>query len=226
MRRDTLLSFHSRPLQRLAAFAAGCSFLAAFVFALAGATPAHAQTFFKKTYTIAHGPEVSCCQNGMSYGFTPVLHDASISGNVEIFSITATANASVKLTDPNGIAGMTWEIFLGPSVADCGFPVGQQHAAFIDLTTYTCSASLATTQLIFNTNGVFNTAPTAGHYEGGYDFPKATFKANDLGQLVSETTAPAFFADGLSLQVLNWSGDQGADLQMASITITVAGAMQ
>lgn len=213
--------FHSRLFQRLA----GGSLLAAFVFILAAGTPAHAQTFFTKTYTISRGPQISCCQSGMTYGFTPVLHDATISGNVEIFYITATANASISGADPNGIAGMTWEIFLGPSVQDCGFPVGQQ-AGSINLDSYTCSDTIATTQLIFNTNGEFNTIPAAGHYLGTYDFPKATFKANDLGQFISGTTAPSFFADGLSLQVLNWSGDVDVDLQMATITITVAGAME
>src|SRR5579864_5277934 len=97
----------------------------------------NAQTEFKKTYKVGRGPEVSCCQNGMSFGFTPVLHDPSIAGNVEITLITASSGAKVLATDPNGIAGTTWEIFLGPDVEACGFPVGQQSGS-INLNTYTC----------------------------------------------------------------------------------------
>ncbi len=201
-------------------------FWAALVLALL-ALPSvlNAQTRFQKTYKVGRGPEVSCCQNGMAFGFTSIVHDPSIAGTVEITLITASSGGKVIATDPNGIAGTTWEIFLGPAVDACAFPVGQQRGGAVNLETYTCSTTDASTQLIFNTNGMFTTAPTAGHFLGSYDFPQTTFKANDIGQLVSAVTSTSSFPNGLSLQVLNWGGDVGADTQFGEITVTVSGIM-
>lgn len=201
-------------------------FLAGVLFFLISAGLANSQTTFKKTYQLGVGPLVSCCQNGMSYGFTSVLHDPSITGNVQITFISASAGGLVTATDPNGIAGTTWEIFLGPDVDGCAFPAGRHHAASISLTTYTCSTTNASTQLIFNTNGQFTTIPTGAYYQGGYNFVNQVFKANDLGQFIFATTSASSFPDGLSLQILNWGGDQGAAIQYGQISVTVAGIIE
>ena len=86
--------------------------------------PAYSQTTFTRTYQLGGGIEVACCAKGpMSWGFTPVIQDTSLSGNIQITSISASDSGNILATDPNGVAGTTWEIFVGP--APCGFPVGE-----------------------------------------------------------------------------------------------------
>src|SRR6202790_4365761 len=181
--------------------------------------PASAQTPFTRTYQLGGNIEVSCCTNGMSYGFTPVIQDNSLSGPIQITSISASDNGSILATDPSGVAGTTWEIFVG--TASCGFPVGQISHVSIQLGTYTCSSA---TQLIFNTNGTF-TAPASGTFAGSYNFEASTFTANDMGALVSAHTTPSTLSQGLFVQILLWGGDQGADLKLSNISLTITGTV-
>src|SRR5579862_802416 len=185
------------------------------VFAAVFGVPARGQSF-SKTYQLGGPIHVSCCVNGMAYGFTPVIQDASISGNVQITSISVSDTGNIAATDPNGIAGTTWEVFVGSS--SCGFPVGQQQG-IISLNTYSCNAQ---TQLIFNTNGNF-TAPAAGVFSGSYNFQTNTLTTNDIGQLITGTTATTNLTQGLFAQILLWGGDQGADLTLNNISITING---
>jgi hypothetical protein len=101
---------------------------------LAYSQPVYSQTSFTKTYQLGGGIEVACCAKGpMSWGFTPVIQDTSLSGNVEITSVSVSESGNILATDPHGVAGMTWEVFIGsPS---CGFPVGQLQGS-VNLGTY------------------------------------------------------------------------------------------
>src|ERR1700689_1008879 len=82
--------------------------------------PAYSQMTFTRTYQLGGGIEVACCAKGpRSWGFTPVIQDTSLSGNIQITSISASDSGNILATDPNGVAGTTWEIFVGP--APCGF---------------------------------------------------------------------------------------------------------
>lgn len=178
--------------------------------------PALAQTPFTKTYQLGGNIEVACCNGPMAYGFTPVIQDHSLGGNVQITSVSFSDTGNIYTTDPNGIAGTTWELFVGTT--SCGFPVGQLHGN-INLSTYTCGSP---TKLVVNTNGNF-VAPTTGAFSASYNFQTSVFTANDIGALVSASTAPSTLNSGLFLQVLLWGGDQGADLRLDNITVTVSG---
>lgn len=179
----------------------------------------YSQTSFTRTYHFGGSIEVACCSKGpMSWGFTPVIQDTSLSGNIQINSISVTDTGSISATDPNGVAGTTWEIFVGSS--PCGFPVGEVTGV-VNLSTYSCNAP---TQLVFNTNGVFQ-APATGTFSGSYNFTTATFTANDMGAFVSDTNAPANLTQGLFAQILLWGGDVGADLTLSNISITVTGTV-
>ncbi|HEY4977991.1 MAG TPA: hypothetical protein VII25_02380, partial [Candidatus Acidoferrum sp.] len=105
-------------------------------------SPAFSQTPFTKTYQLGGGLEVSCCTGPMGYGFTPLIQDHSLGGNITINSISVSDDGNIIATDPNGTAGTTWEIFVGNS--SCGFPVGELHGT-ISLSTYTCASP---TQLV------------------------------------------------------------------------------
>jgi YVTN family beta-propeller protein len=191
------------------------AFLAVFVI-LVCATPVLSQTPFTKTYQLGGNIGVSCCTGAMTYGFTPVIQDHSLSGNVQITSVSFSDTGNISATDPNHTAGTTWEIFIGTT--SCGFPAGQQQGS-ISLSTYTCSSP---TQLVANTNGNF-VAPTSGVFAASYNFQTAAFTANDTGQLISASTVPFTLNNGLFLQVLLWGGDVGASLQLNNITVTVTG---
>ncbi len=179
-------------------------------------TAAFSQTAFTRTYQLGSGIEVSCCTAGMAYGFTPLIQDHSLGGNVQINSISVSDDASIVATDVNGVAGTTWEVFVG--TGSCGFPVGEQHGT-ISLSTYSCSSP---THLFFNTNGNF-TAPQLGTFSGTYNFLTSTLTTNDTGALVSASTTPSTLTQGLYLQILLWGGDVGADLKLSNITVTVTG---
>jgi YVTN family beta-propeller protein len=186
---------------------------------LFGSTPSFAQTPFSRTYHLNGNIEVSCCTNGESYGFTSLVQDTTLSGPLKITSISVSDSGNIITTDPNGVAGTTWEIFVGNS--SCGFPVGQFNNGSIQVGTYTCGAA---TQLIFNTNGTF-TAPTSGAFAGSYNFQSAQLTTNDLGQFVSASNNPTSLSSGLYVQVLLWGGDVGADLKLSNISLTVTGTI-
>ena len=184
---------------------------------------ASSQTSFTRTYQLGGGIEVACCSKGpMSWGFTPVIQDTSLSGSVQITSISASDSGNILATDPNGVAGTTWEIFVGST--PCGFPVGEVQGV-IQLGTYSCTAP---TQLIFNTNLVFPAPGSTGTYAASFNFGTSTFTTVDSSQLsglVLGTTAPTNLNQGLFLQILLWGGDVGADLQLSNITVTVTGTL-
>jgi hypothetical protein len=137
--------------------------------------PAFSQTTFTRTYQLGGGIEVACCAKGpMSWGFTPVIQDMSVAGNVQITSVSVSDTGNILATDPNGVAGTTWQVFIGP--ASCGFPVGELQG-LVQLSTYSCNTP---TQLILNTNGVFS-APATGTYAASFNFTTGTFTANDIG---------------------------------------------
>ena len=87
----------------------GCLILLFYAF------PAVSQTF-TRTYQLGGGLQVACCNfgSGLLYGFTPLIQDPTLTGNVRITSISVSANGNVNGTDPNGIAGTSWQIFAGP----------------------------------------------------------------------------------------------------------------
>jgi hypothetical protein len=184
--------------------------------------PVSAQTPFTRTYQLGGGIEVACCAKGpMSWGFTPVIRDTSLSGNVQITSVAVSDSGSVLATDRNGVAGTTWEIFIGAS--PCGFPAGELQGS-VSLTTYSCSSSTASTQLIFNTNTVFSgPVPQSGIFSASENFITNVFTASDIGQFISGTTTASNVTQGLYLQVLLWGGDVGADLKVSNISVTVTG---
>lgn len=184
---------------------------------------AFSQTPFKNTYSLGGGIEIACCANGQFYGFTPVIQDTSLTGKVKIFSVSVSDKANISIANNgNCCAGTTWEIFIGS--ASCGFPVGQEEGG-ISLATYSCSASNASTQLVFNTNGVFS-PPTVGKFAGKYNFQTGKFTTNDIGTFLSATTAPTDMPQGLFAQILLWSGDQDIELFLKNISITVEGVIE
>jgi len=204
---------------RQAKDALGGSFrvLALLIGCLLASHYAVSQTSFTRTYQLGSGIEVACCAKGpMSWGFTPVIQDTSLSGNIQITSISVSDNGNILATDPNGVAGTTWELFIGNS--SCGFPVGELQGV-VNLTTYSCNTQ---TQLILNTNGVFS-APGTGNFAATYNFTSSTFTANDTGQLISASTATTNLTQGLFVQLLLWGGDQGADLILSNISVTITG---
>jgi YVTN family beta-propeller protein len=204
---------------RQAKDALGSSFrvLALLIGCLLASHYAVSQTSFTRTYQLGSGIEVACCAKGpMSWGFTPVIQDTSLSGNIQITSISVSDNGNILATDPNGVAGTTWELFIGNS--SCGFPVGELQGV-VNLTTYSCNTQ---TQLILNTNGVFS-APATGTFAATYNFTTSTFTANDTGQLISGSTATTNLTQGLFVQLLLWGGDQGADLILSNISVTITG---
>lgn len=180
---------------------------------------AFSQTSFTRTYQLGGGIEVACCAKGpMSWGFTPVIQDTSLSGNVQITSISVSDSGNILATDPHGVAGTTWEIFVGN--ASCGFPAGEVQGV-VNLGTYSCSAP---TQLIFNTNGVFS-PPASGTFAASFDFTTGTFTANDLGAFILGTNVPSNLTQGLFVQVMLWGGDNPSDLILSDISVTVAGTV-
>ncbi len=183
---------------------------------------AFSQTPFSRTYNLGGGIEIACCADGQFYGFTPLIQDTSLSGNVKIDSVSVSDNAKILVANNgNCCAGTTWEIFIGS--ASCGFPVGQEEGG-ISLATYTCNAENAETQLIFNTNGIFS-PPAIGKFAGKYNFVTGKFTANDIGTFLSATTSPSDLKQGLFAQILLWSGDQDIELGLKSISITITGVI-
>jgi RHS repeat-associated protein len=201
--------------QRQSPIWSGCSFLLLVSFCLS--LPGKAQTPFTRTYSLGGGINVSCCTGGMSWGFTPVIQDTSLTGEVQITSITVSDSANILAVDYNSVAGTTWEIFAG--TASCGFPPGEDTGV-ISTGTYQCPN--AQTELIFNTNAVWS-PPATGTFAGSFNFQTGVLSTNDLGQFILGATSPMTLTQGLYVQILLWGGDVGANLNLSNISITITG---
>lgn len=188
-----------------------------FLLGTGAAQKVQAQATFARTYNFPGSLNLACCSS-INYGFSPVLNDTSLSGTVQITTITVTATVLVNSPNILGVADFDWEVLMGPSSP--GFTPGQvtngSYPGYI--------TSDAPTQ--------FHPAPnlnaSAGQmltFTNSYDFTTGTLTAPspEIVYLYGASAPPMDLNNGLYIQVFAWSGGTNVDLTMSNIQVVVTG---
>jgi hypothetical protein len=197
-------------------------FLALLFEQIAFSTAARAEPIsFSETFQLGGSFELACCASGYLYGITSVGHDASLIGVIHVTSIAVSLSNGVSATDPNGFAGASWQVFVGPNSP--GFSPGQQSSGFI---TYSSFASASPTQLFFAENDIYQPGD-ANTLTGAYDFTSGVLSSNATAgaTLVGASNAAFPATAGMFVQVALWGGDVGFDETVGNVTVTVTGTI-
>jgi hypothetical protein len=199
-------------MMNLPRFVAGVAIVAAATWMQASA----AQTF-QKTFNVPGAITTACC-TGYSYGFTGVINDPELTGNVAITSISVSAVANITSPDLINNAGLDWEVFIGP--AAFGLPVGQVTASSVYPGNIFAPSSV---QLRFAeiSQGAAGGVMT---FNGTYNFQTNLLTTNAQTMIFkAAAAAPLDLSNGLVLQAFLWSGALGSNITWTNISVTVAG---
>lgn len=165
------------------------------------------------TYSFSNPLELGCC-SPLTYGFTSLIHDATITGqDLQVASITLTATATVTTPDPYGDAGFDWIVSIGSQ--PFGSPAGQESGGNPAGITNTAPTQLHTAQASSATAGTTLTFKTT------YNFRSATLTSNPAGHIVADSAPVMNLSSGLYIQVFAWTGDTNAVLTLSNIQAVV-----
>jgi uncharacterized protein (TIGR03437 family) len=157
---------------------------------------------------------LACCSS-IQYGFTSVIHDATIAGpTAQVTSISVTGTITANSPDIDGDASFDWEVFIDPSPST--IPPGPSTGNPANV------VSPALTQF-HSAQGTATAAGAAIRFQATYDFGTTAYTPAPGSHVVSASAAPMSPTSGLYVQVFAWSGAINVDLTLSNIVVVVSG---
>jgi hypothetical protein len=182
-----------------------------------------------RTYNLG-SVQATCCNQdnvpGWVYGFSSVVNDPSVTGNVNITSMAVTATVCYSLVADGGGFSFDWGVFADPG--SLGLPVGQVSST-TDPSTLTSPAAFQWRAVQTGNISTFTYDPSCGATSSvvtmTYNFADNSLATSGGGTatLLSAAGAPVMTTDGLNLQFFGWTDVNANVLSFSNVTVTITG---
>jgi len=175
----------------------------------------NAQGTLTRIYTFPGSLDLACCSS-INYGFTNVDQDTSLSGTIQISSITVTGTVTANSPDINQDADFDWEVFVGPA------PFGLSPGQVTGSPTYPGGISSSAATQFHSAQGALSSPGAVLTFSTSYNFQTGAFSLPGLYGHVATAVAPLMqLPNGLYLQVFPWTEAENIDLTLSNLQVNI-----